>query len=98
MTSKALERQINRLYSNRAIEMRYLWVIITVSNIYNQCRALALWSESSKVFIAFEGIYWILTIFSVTLMSLSLIKKNLKFIRPSVAILVFRNILGIADV
>jgi len=41
------------------------------------------------------SVYWILTFFSVFFLSLSYIKDDLKWIKPSYAILVVSNILGI---
>ena len=91
-TLKILESQIDRLYDNRTKEMRYIFIIIMGSNIYYMIRTPLIDTVISKVMLS---LYWILTLFSLFFMSLSYIKNDLRYIRPSYAILAVSNILGI---
>ena len=91
-TQRILESQIDRLYDNRAKEMRFIFIIIMGSNVYNMIRTPLFGTVISQVMLS---IYWILTLFSLFFMSLSYIKNDLRYIRPSYAILAVSNILGI---
>ena len=72
--------------------MRYIFMIILGSNVFFMITTPLIGSVISKVMLS---IYWILTLFSLFFMSLSYIKKDLRYIRPSYAILAVSNILGI---
>ena len=72
--------------------MRYIFMIILGSNVFFMITTPLIGSVISKVMLS---IYWILTLFSLFFMSLSYIKKDLRYIRPSYAILAVSNILAI---
>jgi hypothetical protein len=74
--------------------MRYIFLVIMGSNLYNMIRTP--W-DGEPIHVAMMTIYWLLTFFSVLFMSLSFIKDDLRYIRPSYAILATANILGIYD-
>jgi hypothetical protein len=92
--SRALEKQIDKIYDNRAKELRMFYAIVAGSNIYTQ---ILYQNDGSPLSTTIFIIYWILTVISVSLMALSFFKNNLRFALPSQAILCFRNILGIFD-
>jgi hypothetical protein len=77
--------------------MRYIFVIIMGHNLYNMIFSPSGPMEGESVHEAMMTIYWSLTFLSLFFMSLSIIRDDLRYIRPSYAILSFSNILGIYD-
>ena len=90
LKNKTYEEHVGRFYDNRAFEMSILFWILTLNNFYYTI--LTTLDAYSKLIMS---IYWCLTISSMVIMIMSFLKKDMKYVRPALALLTIRNMLRI---